>query len=61
MELRDSLQTIQTEIQKCRKSSFYELHMLGKAKLFTGIIQKKGGGNLDKFGKFCIKQVQKLI
>lgn len=60
MELGDSLQTIQTEIQKCRKSSFYELHMLGKAKLFTGIIQKKER-DLDKFGKFCIKQVQKLI
>ena len=44
MELRDSLQTIQTEIQKCRKSSFYELHMLGKAKLLTGITHKKKGG-----------------
>ena len=34
--------------------------MLGKAKLLTGIIQKKGR-ELDKFGKFCIKQVQRLI
>lgn len=46
MELRDSLQTIQTEIQKCRKSSFYELHMLGKAKLLTGITHKKKGGGI---------------
>lgn len=59
MELGDSLQTIQTEIQKCRKPSFYELHMLGKLNCYWHYTKKER--DLDKFGKFCIKQVQKPI
>lgn len=41
MELEDHLPTIQSEILKCRKLRVYfnfELNMLGKAKLLTGII-----------------------